>query len=546
MRGMMRLAIMGVPGAQGGPSTLLNSLESYWSLDEASGARADSVGENNLTDTGSVAGEAGINNNGASFTGDAKSLSIADNDSVRAAPATSFEFVLWFRQPAAAFGILLSKWGAPSLEYGLEIYSTGRVQFSVQLPDNSTIINASTAVGAAPADAWHIVFCGYDAALDQTFVRVDGGATRYSATTIGGAVRASNAPFSIGSRGTNYFTGLIDEVLYYKDRALTDDDRLALYNSGAGRFYPFPHNSIPDAIAVTRAAMIDEIWSGNGYPTAGVDTIDADVTDPLDTSATNLLRVDQLTINLDDNAEGFVMANQPYVWHPAAEDANGKLVIVFYGHFDYTDWELTDTQLGNIGFGDLIRALVEDGYTVAGVRLPEGGTAVHNAYPTPTDSLNYLKFFLEPVTRIINELTSDFDAVYMTGLSGGGWATDLMAAIDTRIKRSVPLAGSLPLNIAVSGRDWEQLLPGIAHFVDYDVLYYMACDGGRAQKKLLNTDDPVGFNRTQFETAPTFATRCPIFAQRAGGTWSLAWDDTHEQHIISEFGRATILNMFNG
>ena len=58
------------------------------------------------------------------------------------------------------------------------------------------------------------------------------------------------------------------------------------------------------------------------------------------------------------------------------------------------------------------------------------------------------RFFLEQILQVVNELTAVSDAeerLVMIGLSGGGWATHMAAAIDVRIDDSVPVAGAMPL-----------------------------------------------------------------------------------------------------
>jgi len=285
--------------------------------------------------------------------------------------------------------------------------------------------------------------------------------------------------------------------------------------------------------ATIRSDMIAEIWSGNGLPAAGADSTSTGVADPLDSSPTNLLRVDQLTISMDDNAGTPVMASEPYIWYPAAIDSNGILALYHYGHTT-GGWELG-------GQGDMVRALVEAGYTVAGFQMPAGGPAVHNTYPDPTASLNYLKFFVEPVIRTINELAAGFNSVYMLGLSGGGWTTVMCAAIDTRISRSVEVAGSEPLTITTS-RDWEQLLPGLADQFDYQSIY-VAGAAARRQMQLHNEDDSCCFTLAEYNTDP-YEDEAEGGATLHGGSWSLVWDGTHEEHKISDWGRAQILAFF--
>eukprot|EP00935_MAST-01C_sp_MAST-1C-sp1_P000801 g801.t1 len=56
-----------------------------------------------------------------------------------------------------------------------------------------------------------------------------------------------------------------------------------------------------------------------------------------------------------------------------------------------------------------------------------------------------LRYFLEPVVLTANYAQSlGYDAIYMAGLSGGGWSTTFAPAIEKRIKASFPIAGSTP------------------------------------------------------------------------------------------------------
>ena len=69
-----------------------------------------------------------------------------------------------------------------------------------------------------------------------------------------------------------------------------------------------------------------------------------------------------------------------------------------------------------------------------------------------------LRFFLEPVVRSINYATTlGYKRVVMTGLSGGGWSTTMLAAIDPRITLSLPVAGSMPCDFQHTSWDYEQL-----------------------------------------------------------------------------------------
>jgi len=56
-----------------------------------------------------------------------------------------------------------------------------------------------------------------------------------------------------------------------------------------------------------------------------------------------------------------------------------------------------------------------------------------------------MRYFIEPIVLTINYAKSvGYKDIFMAGLSGGGWSTTFGSALDTRIKGSFPIAGSIP------------------------------------------------------------------------------------------------------
>ena len=56
-----------------------------------------------------------------------------------------------------------------------------------------------------------------------------------------------------------------------------------------------------------------------------------------------------------------------------------------------------------------------------------------------------LRYFLEPAIATINYARRlGYEEVHMAGLSGGGWTTTVVAALDARVASSFPIAGSIP------------------------------------------------------------------------------------------------------
>lgn len=83
-------------------------------------------------------------------------------------------------------------------------------------------------------------------------------------------------------------------------------------------------------------------------------------------------------------------------------------------------------------------------------------------HATGRDVRNPIRLYLDPVIRVINRLVDTLAfgrRVYLCGLSGGGWTTHMIAALDTRIRLSYPWAGFMPFDMpcwGVSAGDWEQ------------------------------------------------------------------------------------------
>lgn len=152
-----------------------------------------------------------------------------------------------------------------------------------------------------------------------------------------------------------------------------------------------------------------------------------------------------------------------------------------------------------------------------------------------------LVIFLEPVIQVLNSLAAirDYSDVSMSGYSGGGWTTHLCSALDERITRSYPVAGSLPKYLktlppndtnATYG-DWEQNYPEFFQQVDYVELYALATTGGRRQIQILNQHDPccfAGVNYRSYEQAVTDV------AASWGGHFEVWLDENNPVHSISD------------
>jgi hypothetical protein len=169
-----------------------------------------------------------------------------------------------------------------------------------------------------------------------------------------------------------------------------------------------------------------------------------------------------------------------------------------------------------------IKALLSAGYSVVTMSMPLNGP---NSRPTVLvprfgyiqfDSHKYLKFlpletgspirfFIDPVERVVSLLASRYRDVSMIGLSGGGWTTTLAAAVDPRIARSYSVAGSYPLFLRFNSKnnwgDWEENDPALYNVANYLDLYILAAYGeGRKSVQIFNRSDPCCFAGNWWQT----------------------------------------------
>ncbi|KGF99797.1 MULTISPECIES: hypothetical protein [Prochlorococcus] len=229
---------------------------------------------------------------------------------------------------------------------------------------------------------------------------------------------------------------------------------------------------------------------------------------------------------------------------------NKKLIIYSQGHAgDFYN------GIKNITF------FLEKGYTIIAVSLPLKGLnskplveSKNNGelmldelwklkYFRPTNG-NYFRYFLEPIIAFINQASMDlpFDSISMTGISGGGWTTILMASIEERIKHSFPVAAPLPLAIrnakSMTVMTRDSLLYQKFNYLD---LYILGSTGkGRVQNQIFNYYDPCcryGDNGKYYLSAVKNTLKTI-----SDGEFDVIYDYKNKLHTISDFGLDFIHN----
>ena len=319
-----------------------------------------------------------------------------------------------------------------------------------------------------------------------------------------------------------------------------------------------------------RTQLTDYIWSG-GLPTSTLPTVTTGITYP----TANLSGLNQSLVASVDMLDANVMGMDSisYMLHPATANANSnRLVIVHHGH-------VSGGASLSLGVDSTANALLQAGYTVDLMQMPlcgwntsytvtpPGGTQViiagtgSNAHDNmfaqlaPLIGGGVFSLFLEPVVQNINyfEQTPNAKDVSMVGLSGGGWTTSMIAAIDPRVKLSIPIAGSAPLyirNLIHTGGDTEQSYTplyderiasdgsggGVATWLeDYALGAYGA---GRRQIMVTNEYEPVGLFPGTWVTdtidgASVKGLVTGTVANLGAGQWSQVYDTSQSDHEIS-------------
>lgn len=168
-------------------------------------------------------------------------------------------------------------------------------------------------------------------------------------------------------------------------------------------------------------------------------------------------RVEKLVAHVDFDYHAVA-----YLFHPAkAPTGPARLLIIHQGH-----------QGGVMdGTGVLANRALAEGFHVLMMQMPFAGWNDAKTFHLPGGkvTIDYrgsiidchtrlvaateghggsaLRFYIEPVIVCLNHFVKHNPTrgmIAMTGLSGGGWTTDIAPAIDTRIAVSIPVAGSTP------------------------------------------------------------------------------------------------------
>jgi len=302
----------------------------------------------------------------------------------------------------------------------------------------------------------------------------------------------------------------------------------------------------PEDVSRLRGRLIARLFGQHELPSTLPSGVVNDFTDTRYDDVSSLSRINKLNILMEHGLES-------HVYHFIPKTPNNKAILYHQGH----DGDFYNSK-------EQIREFLDSGYSVVGfcmpllglnnqptVQLPRQGklkltTHDHMKLLSPVNG-HPVKYFIEPVVIVLNYLEKNYDysSLSMVGISGGGWTTTLASAIDSRIDKSFPVAGSYPIYLrSNSQRDWgdyEQIAPKIYNTVNYLELYILGSVGAnRKQLQIINQYDSCCFAGTKWETYKDIVRE--RVHEFGAGEYDLFMDTTHREHLVSEAAMRRILD----
>lgn len=164
------------------------------------------------------------------------------------------------------------------------------------------------------------------------------------------------------------------------------------------------------------------------------------------------------------------------------------------------------------------------------------------------DSQSYssLAYFVTPLVAALNHALDErrYERVGATGFSGGGWAVQVLAALDPRIQATYSVAGSSPEAVHAAKPEWgspEQRQGRFYEIVNYSELYVLSADRpGRRHVQFFNESDPCCFAGQNWKA---WAGPMADGAQRLGGSFRL-FTYAADTHTMTKPVALTIVDDF--
>jgi hypothetical protein len=253
-------------------------------------------------------------------------------------------------------------------------------------------------------------------------------------------------------------------------------------------------------IVIRRTELIQTAFGNMGRLPKTQSVVMPNVTNPFP-AFTNIARVD-LYHDPSTPAQGFPKDAHLYVAGPIN---NGKVVILNPGHQFTCDWTAFFT---GYRIQPTLQALLNAGFSVLAMNMPGCGDVSTHAWMFQNYGVTEMQYFIVAAVQAMNywDAHGSFSEYDMAGLSGGAWTTTITAALDTRIKKSFPVAGGMPGIIPVdptsyANNDDEQFWAPYYTIAGYLDHYIMGSYGpGRMQLQILNYYDNCCWGAAQWSS----------------------------------------------
>lgn len=207
--------------------------EMAWSMDEASGTRASSVGSHDLSDNNTVGSTTGMFDNAALFVAaNSEWLERASGSDVTTGDE-DVSWTCWFKSPSSLPGsnqmIFCRRAGNGVINYDL-FYSQAQNKLIWTYGIVSVVSDVSIST-----DTWYFVSCGHDATNNLVFVRVNAGSRVTDSDSGFDVFLPITAAFRVGDDGfSQYLDGAVDDLVFMRDYVFTSGDHDDAYAGGAG------------------------------------------------------------------------------------------------------------------------------------------------------------------------------------------------------------------------------------------------------------------------------------------------------------------------
>ncbi len=217
----------------------------YWSMNESSGTRVDTINGLNLASFNSTGSASGKFDLAASFVpASSNYLQRNADDAVLSGGDVYLVFRAWITLSSKAdlacvFGKMGDSTGT-NREYMLRYDNgTDRLVLFVFDASGATTVSADN-FGSIPLDTLILVHCGHDPVSNIVWISINAG-TRNTAAHSTGIFNGPNF-FTVGGQQTGtlsselqaYYAGLIDDLVVMRDYDFTTADATADYNGGTG------------------------------------------------------------------------------------------------------------------------------------------------------------------------------------------------------------------------------------------------------------------------------------------------------------------------